>query len=135
MDLPVSCKAHPHHHRIQCRLKLLPMTTIHLFLPTWSPRSFPDGLETELDFFLTNSFEKMVLPRFSRSLDWLLIIEFCYFRVSGFELICCWIVNRRTALSTTYFACLLVVCRERRRRSPKLLSSCSGMIDFKQNIL
>lgn len=32
--------------------------------------------------------------------------------MSGFELICCWIVNRRTAFSTTYLACLLVVCRK-----------------------
>lgn len=106
--------------------------------------SFPANKKSEIlsrwawnrtEFYWTNSYEKMVLPRFSRSLDWWLIIEFCFLRVSGFELIFCWIVNRRTALSTTYFACLLVVCRERGRRSPKLLSSCSGIIDFKQNNL
>lgn len=123
------CTARQHHQRTQHFLHFLTTKCPHQ--PTWNLLFFLNVHETAvgssvwilLKYWVAAFIQKLCLMTDDRVL---------FLMVSGFKLIFCWMVNQSTALSTTYLACPFIVCRQMRLRSPKLLSSCSGMMNLKQ---
>lgn len=90
----------------------------------------------EQDSFCCMNFcANVEFTHFSNNFAWWLIAESCFLKEFCLAWNFFWALNLSIPLSITYFACRFDVRREICRRSPKVLSSWSGMIDLKQNSL